>query len=56
MGKTADDALVAKVLSDTGAKRVRMLRPGVMVTMEYDGTRVNVRVDNNKNVLAVTCG
>ena len=56
VGKPADDALVAKVVADTGAKYSRMLRPGMMVTMEFDGKRVNIRVDNNKVVLAVTCG
>jgi len=56
VGKVADDALLAKVLSDTGAKYTRVLRPGVMITMEYDGTRVNVRVDGSKKVLSVVCG
>lgn len=56
VGKLADDELVAKVLSDTGAKHSRILKPGMMVTMEFDGTRVNIRVDNDKKVLAVTCG
>ena len=56
VGKPADEALVAKVISDTGAKYSRTLRPGMMVTMEFDGNRVNIRVDNNKIVLAVTCG
>ena len=56
VGKTVDDALLAKVLSDTGAKQSRILRPGMMVTQEFDGTRVNIRVDNNKVVLGVTCG
>jgi hypothetical protein len=56
VGKAADETLVAKVLSDTGAKHSRILRPGMMVTMEFDGTRVNIRVDNNKVVLGVTCG
>jgi len=56
VGKAADETLVAKVLGDTGAKRSRILRPGMMVTMEFDGTRVNIRVDNDNLVLAVTCG
>ena len=38
------------------AKRTRVLKPGMMITMEFDGTRVDVRVDNNNVVLAVTCG
>jgi Peptidase inhibitor I78 family len=56
VGKPADEALLAKILSDTGAKHTRVLRPGMMVTAEFDGTRINIRVDNNNLVLAVTCG
>ena len=56
VGKPADEALLAKVLNDTGAKRTRVLKPGMMVTMEFDGTRVNIRVDNNNVVLSVACG
>jgi hypothetical protein len=56
VGKPLDDALLAKVLADTGSTQSRVLRPGMMVTMQFVGTRVNVRVDNNKVVLAVTCG
>jgi len=56
VGKVADADLLAKVLADTGAKRTRVLKPGMMVTMEFDGTRVDIRVDNHNVVLAVTCG
>ena len=56
VGKVADAVLVAKVMADTGAKKTRMLKPGMMVTAEFDGTRVDIRVDNNNVVLAVTCG
>lgn len=56
IGQQADEALMKKIIDDTGAKHARKLRPGMMVTMEFDGTRVNVRVDNNDKVLSVTCG
>jgi hypothetical protein len=56
VGKVADEALQAKVLSDTGAKHMRFLKPGMMITAEFDGNRVNVRVDNDKIVLSVACG
>jgi hypothetical protein len=56
VGKVADAALVAKVMADTGATKTRMLKPGMMVTAEFDGGRVDIRVDNNNVVLAVTCG
>ena len=56
MGRIADETMMSKLLNDTGAKRIRRLKPGMMVTMEFDGTRLNVRVDNNNKVLSVTCG
>lgn len=56
IGQLADEALLTKVLSDTGARQSRVLKPGMMVTAIFDGTRVNVRVDADRIVLGVTCG
>lgn len=38
------------------AAMVRVLRPGQMVTMEYRADRLNIRVDGQGKVLAITCG
>jgi hypothetical protein len=35
---------------------VRVLRPGVMVTQEFNGMRLNIRVDTERKVLATSCG
>lgn len=56
VGKVADDALVAKVKADTGSDRVRVIRPGMMVTMDYREDRVNLDVDADNRVLNVRCG
>ena len=56
VGKVADEALVAKVKADTGSDRVRVIKPGMMVTMDYREDRVNLDVDKDNKVLTVRCG
>jgi len=56
VGEIADDALVAKVKADTGSDRVRVIRPGMMVTMDYREDRVNLDVDADNRVLTIRCG
>lgn len=56
VGEIADDALIAKVKADTGSERVRVIRPGMMVTMDYREDRVNLDVDADNRVLTVRCG
>lgn len=56
IGKIADDALVAKVKADTGSDRIRVIKPGMMVTMDYREDRVNLDVDAENRVLTVRCG
>jgi hypothetical protein len=56
IGKVADDALVERARSDAGAQTVRMLRPGVMITNEFNATRLNIRVDNDRKVITTSCG
>lgn len=55
VGKIADEALVAKVMADTGSKQVRVIKPGMMVTMDYREDRVNLDVDADNRVLSVRC-
>ena len=43
-------------MAASGAKVVRVLRPGMMVTMEYRGDRLNLRIDGQGKILSVTCG
>jgi hypothetical protein len=35
---------------------LRVIRPGMMITMDYSATRLNVRVDGNSIILALNCG
>jgi glucose/arabinose dehydrogenase len=56
VGKVADDALIARAQAESGASSVRVLRPGMMVTQEFNGMRLNIRVDTERKVLATSCG
>lgn len=56
VGQLADEALVAKVKADTGSDRIRVIRPGMAVTMDWREDRVNLDVDADNRVLAVRCG
>jgi hypothetical protein len=56
IGQVADDALVERARKESNSDSVRVLRPGMMVTREYNGARLNLRVDNERKVLAYNCG
>jgi hypothetical protein len=55
VGQIADEALVAKVKADTTSESVRVIKPGMMVTMDYRDDRVNLDVDADNRVTAVRC-
>lgn len=56
VGQLADEALVEKVRADTRSERVRVIKPGMMVTMDYREDRVNIEVDADNRVTVVRCG
>ena len=56
VGQLADEALVEKVRIDTQSERVRVIKPGMMVTMDYRLDRVNIEVDADNRVTVVRCG
>ena len=39
-----------------GAKTVRFLHPGQIVTMEYRAGRLNLWLDENNRVMRISCG
>lgn len=55
IGQIADEALVARVKADTTSDRVRVIRPGMAVTMDYREDRVNLDVDADNRVTGVRC-
>jgi hypothetical protein len=56
LGQLADDSVVAKVRTDTTSDRMRVIKPGMAVTMDFREDRVNVEVDADNRVIAVRCG
>ena len=56
IGRALDDALTAEVRTRAGAQRVRVVRPGQMVTMEFDEQRLTIEVDAAGKVVAARCG
>lgn len=55
-GQVADEALVTRVRMETHSKSVRVIKPGMAVTMDYREDRVNIDVDANNRVTNVRCG
>jgi len=45
-----------KVMDLTGAKTLRWIRPGMMVTMDYRAERANIYIDAAERIERVSCG
>ncbi|AMO24457.1 hypothetical protein GCM10027034_12730 [Ramlibacter solisilvae] len=56
LGRVLDAGLTEQLRARTGAERVRVVRPGEMVTMEFDGRRLTVELDAGGRVLKLRCG
>ncbi len=56
VGQAPSEAVVKAAMTATGAKTVRVIKDGMAVTMDYSGDRLNLQLDKNDNIIAVTCG
>ena len=56
LGKTASADVVERARSQAGAKSARVLKPGQMVTMEFQESRLNIDVDDNNVITHLRCG
>ena len=56
VGSKADESTVRAAVSASGAKTVRVIKPGMMVTMDYRGDRLNIRVDDAGKIVEIACG
>lgn len=56
VGKAADAKLAEEARVKAGAVRVRVVRPGQMVTMEFDPSRLTLDVDAAGRVVSARCG
>jgi len=56
VGRTATSDLVARAQRLTGARRVRSILPGMMVTMDYSPDRLNIHIGRDDKVERFACG
>jgi Peptidase inhibitor I78 family len=56
IGKTVGEADVEQARKDSTAKTARTLKPGQVVTMEFNADRLNLDLDDTGAVTAVRCG
>jgi Peptidase inhibitor I78 family len=56
VGRKADEGTVQAAMAASGAKMVRVLRPGMMVTQDYRGDRLNLQLDGKGVIASATCG
>ncbi len=56
VGEPASVELAERAMRLSGARRLRWIRPGDAVTMDYIESRLNVRLDASNRVEAFDCG
>jgi hypothetical protein len=56
VGRAATADVVERIRVDTGSQVARVLHPGEVVTMEYRGDRVNLKVNERDAIVGITCG
>ena len=56
VGRPADAGLGSDAMRRSGAARLRWIRPGDAVTMDYSAQRLNVNLDGQGRVERLACG
>ncbi|AWV08838.1 I78 family peptidase inhibitor [Marilutibacter maris] len=56
VGQPATEANVERARVASGAESVRVIRPGMMVTMEFVESRLNIDVDVDNVITGLRCG
>ncbi|MCY1516074.1 Peptidase inhibitor I78 family protein [compost metagenome] len=56
IGQKATATVMEDLRTRSGSTTARMLRPGQLVTMEYNATRLNLIVDDKDVMTAIRCG
>ena len=56
IGSPATASLGPQALKLTGARALRWIQPGTMVTMDYRADRLNIRLDANNRITKIDCG
>lgn len=56
IGMPADDRTIDAAVRRSGAQRVRVMRPGMAGTMEFDPSRLTIQIDRRGLIESVACG
>lgn len=56
IGKVATSEVGAQLLRTSGARTIRWVQPGMMVTMDYREDRLTVRLASNNRIVTANCG
>ncbi|MFF7056116.1 I78 family peptidase inhibitor [Achromobacter spanius] len=56
IGQKATTSSMEDLRTRSGSSTARILRPGQLVTMEYNATRLNLIVDDKDVMTAIRCG
>jgi len=56
VGQAASGELAARARRLSGARVVRWLRPGQIITMEYSAERLNFVLDARNKIQSIRCG
>jgi hypothetical protein len=56
VGQSASGELGARASALTGARTIRWVQPGQMVTMDYRTDRLNIELDGRNRVTGIKCG
>ena len=56
IGQVASPEVGAELLRASGARVIRWVQPGMMVTMDYSEDRLTVRLASNNRITTASCG
>lgn len=56
LGKVATPEVTERARKDAGARLIRVIRPGQMVTMDYLEDRLNIDLDESDVIVNLRCG
>lgn len=56
IGRNRSEAVAAEVMKRSGARTLRWIAPGMAVTMDYRGDRLNIDIDAGGRITGFHCG
>lgn len=56
VGRSFSESLRDAIVAESGAERVRVLRPGDAATMDHRPDRLNIHLDDNDVIARIECG